>query len=288
MGPTASGKTALGISLAQERGGVILNADTMQCYADLRVITARPSEEEEAQAKHRMYGIWSAETMGNAALWMDLVSEEIRRVWAEGKLPILLGGTGMYLKTLQEGISPVPDIPLDLREHIRARWQADPDAFYAELQARDPEAAARFTARDKQRIVRAMEVLEHTGKSLSYWQSQPTQSPLPEAAFKELVVDRPREEVYARIDKRFEWMIEHGAIEEVQALVERLGLERESSTPDYPILRALGVPEIRAYLREELSREEMVALGQQKTRNYAKRQLTWIRNQCVDAEKIVV
>lgn len=302
MGPTASGKTATGIALAQEQDGVILNADTMQCYADLRIITARPSDEELAQAEHRMYGIWSAETNGNAALWMDTVVEEIRHVWAQGRLPILLGGTGMYLKTLQDGISPIPQTPPEVRKATKERWLADPDAFYAELLERDPELAKQRQPRDKQRLIRAMEVLDHTGKSLAYWQSQPTESPLPEAEFKELVVERDREELYARIDKRFELMVEQGAIEEIEALMAKL---TKSALPElteikagktetgydkysahYPILRAHGVPELMAYINGEMSLEDAIAKGQQNTRKYAKRQLTWIRNQCAGAEKV--
>lgn len=302
MGPTASGKTAFGITLAQERGGVILNADTMQCYADLRIITARPSDEELAQAEHRMYGIWSAETNGNAALWMDTVVEEIRRAWEQGKQPILLGGTGMYLKTLQDGISPIPQTPLEVRKATKERWAEDPDAFYEELLARDPEVAKARKPRDKQRLIRAMEVLDHTGKSLAFWQSQPTQSPLPEASFKELVVERDREELYARIDKRFELMVEQGAVEEVAALMEKLeAMDLPESTvihagntetgydkysAHYPILRAHGVPELMAYIKGDMSLEDAIAKGQQNTRKYAKRQLTWIRNQCAGAEKI--
>lgn len=288
MGPTASGKTALGISLAQRFGGVILNADTMQCYEDLHIITARPSAEEMQQAEHRLYGIWSADTNGNAALWMDLVVEQIRNLWADGKLPILLGGTGMYLKTLQTGISEIPDIPDAVRAAVKDRWAADPDAFYAEFAARDPELAAQRKPRDKQRVIRAMEVLEHTGKSLAYWQSQPKQSPLLEAHFIEAVVERPREELYVRIDQRFEQMVEQGALEEVRVLMEKLGVVREGEKYEahYPILRAHGVPELMAHLTGEMSLEEAIARGQQNTRNYAKRQLTWIRNQAPDALKL--
>ncbi len=280
MGPTASGKSALGICLAQKLGGVILNADAMQCYADLRIITARPGEEEEAQVPHRLYGIWEAKTHGNTALWQEAAIPEIRDVHAQGRLPILLGGTGMYIKSLMEGLAPIPQISEEVRHDVRQMWEDDPQAAYEKLLKEDRLTAGRLDANDKQRVIRALEVLEETGIGLEEWQAYETTPPFGEDQYLPYYVDMPRELVYERIDKRFEQMIEAGVLEEIKALMDK------TLSPSYPIMRAHGVPELMAHLKGKMSLEEAVAKAQQNTRNYAKRQMTWLRNQLPEAAPI--
>ncbi|MCI5048732.1 MAG: tRNA (adenosine(37)-N6)-dimethylallyltransferase MiaA [Rickettsiales bacterium] len=304
MGPTASGKTALGIRLAQALGGVIINADTMQCYADLSIITARPTDEEMAQAPHKLYGIWPVSTHGNAMMWQELAIAEIKNAHAAGKLPILLGGTGMYIKSLIEGMAEVPAIPPELHEATKARYEANPQAFYKELQTKDPVMAARLTEGDLQRQIRAMEVLEHTGKSLAAWQDMPANPVFPPESYTSCYIDWPREELYARIDQRFDMMIEEGVLTEIMQMMVAIksafpdadprdfeaasvrGIHEEQRVRKYqtlPLLRAHGVPEMMAYLCGDTTLEAAIDKAKQNTRNYAKRQLTFLRNQMPEA-----
>lgn len=265
-GPTAGGKSALAICLAETLGGVIINADAMQMYGDLRVLTARPTEEEESRVPHRLYGVLAATDNASVARWLKLAVPEIRAAWAVGKQPILVGGTGLYVQALMEGLADIPAIPPEAREEARRLG-------IAALAAHDPVMDARLKPGDTQRRLRALEVMLATGKSLAEWQGIPHESPLPEAVFNVFKVDRPREELYARIDKRFVEMVERGAIDEVAAL-------RSSARPPVrsSLYTAHGVPEITAYLTGALSLEAAVAQAQRHTRNYAKRQMTWLRN----------
>lgn len=274
MGPTASGKSAIALAIAKHVPAVIINADAMQMVAALRVLSARPSAAEEAQAEHALYGVLPPESPTSVAVWLGLVAPILRRAWAEGKLPLLVGGTGMYIKALMEGLAEVPPIPAAVRERVRALPR---EALYAALEAADPAMAARLKPGDTQRLLRALEVVEATGMSLADWQARRTPPLFPEAEFRCYYTEMRREEVYARIDRRFEAMLEAGALAEVEALM-ALGLP-----PETPILRAHGVPELAAYLRGEMPREEAIRKGQQNTRNYAKRQMTWLRNQLPDA-----
>lgn len=269
-GPTASGKSARALAIAQERGGVIINADAMQVYAELRILTARPSVEDEAVVPHRLYGVLPAREACSAARWLVLAAEAIRETWAQGKLPVVTGGTGLYLKALQEGLSPIPDVGADIR--------AEATRLYTEqgagaLQERDPAMAKRLKGGDSQRHTRALEVWLATGKSLAYWQRKPREVMFPEAEFSVEVVMQERAELYRRCDARFLVMLEQGALEEVKAL-KALNL-----STDLPAMRAVGVPELVAYLEGKMSLDEATAKAQQATRNYAKRQLTWFRNQ---------
>ncbi|MFN8929520.1 MAG: tRNA (adenosine(37)-N6)-dimethylallyltransferase MiaA [Alphaproteobacteria bacterium] len=316
-GATASGKSALAMELAATRPCVIINADAMQMYRPLRIITARPSPAEEATTPHALYGVLEAEESSSVARWLALVVPTIHRVWAEGKLPLLVGGTGMYLKALMEGLAEVPEIPPEVRERVRAsrveRRESskihgssdDPiigsSSLHALLTEKDPIMAARLKPGDTQRILRALEVIEATGKSLDYFQRQPAALPLPEARFHLFMTELPRAEIYRRIDARFLQMMEHGALEEVRALVAgealtQAGKKLYAACTTYhvpptthhasPLFKAHGVPELIAHLSGDMTLEAAIAKAQQNTRNYAKRQGTWLRNQFPEARRV--
>lgn len=216
-GPTGSGKTARALQAAAEKNGVIINADAMQTYADLRILSARPTEVEEQQAEHRLYGILDVFDPCTAARWVDIAAREIRQVWQENKTPILVGGTGMYIKSLMQGLSDIPGIPTDVRERVRSMKEP-----YAYLQQIDPEMAVRLKPGDSQRIARALEVMEATGTSLAEWQAKPMKPALPEADYTMEIIELAREELYARIDRRLDLMIEAGALEEVERLWQKV------------------------------------------------------------------
>lgn len=274
MGPTGSGKSAMALAIAARRPTVIINADAMQMVSSLRVLSARPTVEEEAQAEHALYGVLQPQEPTSVAVWLERVVPVITRAFAEHKLPLLVGGTGMYVKALQEGLAEVPPIPEAIRQKYRAMAQQE---LHPALAALDGEMASRLKPGDTQRLIRALEVKEATGRSLTYWQEQPAVRAFPEATFRYYYMAMPREEVYARIDRRFLAMMEQNALAEVKALL-ALGLPA-----DVPILRAHGVPELAAYLAGKIALNEAVSKGQQNTRNYAKRQMTWIRNQLPEA-----
>ncbi len=271
-GPTASGKSALAIDLAEAFGGVVINADSMQVYRELRQLTARPSPADEARVPHRLYGVMSVAETCSAARWRDMAVAEIEAAWAGGRLPIVAGGTGLYLEALTRGLSPIPDIPEAVRREARDLFAALGNAaFHARLAERDPVMAARLDAGNSQRLMRAWEVLEATGRSLAAWQALPPVGALA-APRLTLLLAPPRDLLYRRIDARFLAMIEAGALDEVAAL------DHVPLSGELPALKALGIPELRAHLRGGLGREQAVAAAQQATRNYAKRQLTWFRH----------
>jgi len=270
-GPTASGKSALALALAERTGGVVINADSMQVYRDLRVLSARPSVEEEARAPHLLYGHVDGAQDYSVAHWL----EDVRRVLGEldGRLPILIGGTGLYFKALTKGLSPIPSIPDAVRQRVRA-LSDDADALHARLTSLDPETALRLRPSDTQRLMRAMEVFEATGKPLARWQDERTEPPVLPAndALKIfLATDRPL--LRERIARRFHIMMEQGALDEVRALDAR-GLQA-----DRAILKAHGVPWLRRHLAGELTLEQAIEGGILDTRQYAKRQDTWFRHQ---------
>ena len=277
MGPTGAGKSALALAVAAARPTRIINADAMQMVDTLRVLTARPTIEEEAQAEHALYGILAPHEPTSVAVWLKLVEPLIRRTWAEGKLPLLVGGTGMYTKALMDGLATIPPIPEELREHLRALDEA---TVRARLEATDPTMAARLKVGDSQRNLRALEVFEATGVSLATWQQQAPKPLFPDATYHCFAATHPREEVYRRIDARFEKMMETGALDEVRALM-ALNL-----SPEIPIMRAHGVPELMAYLRGDMTFADAITKSQQNTRNYAKRQMTWLRNQLPEAVEV--
>lgn len=282
-GPTASGKSALAADVAAAFNGVVINADSMQVYRELEIITARPNAGDTAKAPHRLYGVLSAAERCSAAHWRALALIEIDAALAAGRLPVMAGGTGLYLRALEQGLAPVPDIPEAVRRDARALYESiGPEAFHAELAQRDPDMAARLNVSDTQRLLRAWEVVAATGHSLAAWQAQQSGQEGETGAdnrrstklsFLKLAVIPPREELYARCDARFAAMASAGAVEEVEALL-AMGLD-----PDLPVMKAIGVREFGGYLRGELSLEAAVSMAQQETRRYAKRQLTWLRHQ---------
>ena len=266
-GPTASGKSAHALEIAQKQPAVIINADSMQVYRDFPILTAQPSQEEQQQVPHKLYGFLGVDEKCDAASWATLAATEIKSAWAKNQLPILVGGTGLYLKTLIQGIAPIPNIPDQARKNAASLLaELGHDAFYAQLLEKDP-TSAHLKIGDTQRILRAYEVIEATGKPLSYWYAQPTRQFFDAATFKGEIILPERAELYARCDKRFHQMIEKGAIAEVQK---------------HPLdlsIKIIGVPELQSFLRGEISKEKAIEKASQATRNYAKRQYTWFRNQ---------
>lgn len=269
-GPTASGKSARAIELARSQNGVIINADATQCYADLQVVSARPSAGELAQADHRLYGIWQGDRMASVADWLAVAVSEIKECWQAGSLPIICGGTGFYLKALMEGLSPIPDTDPAIRDELRTQ---STEALYERLKECDPTLAKTIDSQNRQRLTRAVEVFESTGIALSEWQTRPKELPLKKATFELEVIDLPRKTLYERCDSRFDIMLECGAVAEVSSLLEK-------GYPAYmPVMKAVGVPELTAYIKGEIELETASELAKQNTRRYAKRQLTWLRNQ---------
>jgi len=273
-GPTASGKSALALAVAERHGGVIVNADSMQVYRDLRIITARPSVAEEGRVPHRLYGHVDAAENYSVGRWCQDVRAVLEEAKSAGHVPVLVGGTGLYFKALTQGLSAVPPTPSDIRAAVRARCDAEgAAALHAELVRRDPLMAARLKPGDRMRIARALEVLEATGRSLADWHRDGLPAMLdPDEALKIfLVIDRA--ELLRRIDARFDAMLTAGALDEVRGLVAR-GLD-----PMLPAMKAHGVPWLRRHLAGEIGLEEAAAGGKNDTRRYTKRQLTWFRHQ---------
>lgn len=269
-GPTASGKSALALALAQAHNGAVINADASQVYADLRVLSARPTAREEALAPHRLFGHIDGAQACNAARWAADARAEIDVAHARGRLPILCGGTGLYIRTLLDGIAPVPDIDPDIRAQVRAMPVAD---AHAALTREDPVAAARLAPADTTRVARALEVVRSSGRPLADWQRDKVGGIGDRITLAPFILLPPRDWLIDRCDRRFGLMVEDGAIEEVEALLPR------HLNPDLPVMRAIGVPEIAAWLRGEIDRDTMLERGRLATRQYAKRQYTWFSNQ---------
>lgn len=272
-GPTASGKSALALRLAKERGGVIINADSMQVYRDLRLLTARPSEADEHEAPHRLYGHVPGDEAYSAARFAKEAASEIACADGEGAIPIIIGGTGLYFRALLSGLSPVPEIRQDIRAHWRAEAERlGPAALHEVLASRDAVMAARLKPTDPQRITRALEVLDTTGRSLALWQEEPGTPVLEEEACERYVVSPPREELHRRCDLRFDLMMEGGALDEVRHL-KSLNLD-----PGLPVMRALGVRPLLLHLEGKLDLDEAITQAKAETRQFAKRQVTWLRS----------
>ena len=280
-GPTASGKSRLAVALAEALGefggGRIVNADALQVYRELRIVTARPGAADEAREPHGRYGVLSALDVCSAARWRGMAMAEIRAAHADGAVPIVVGGSGLYFKVLTEGIAAVPEIPEEVRREGRSRLaQLGAAGLHAEIAAADGESAAAIAPGDSQRVVRAWEVLEATGDSLLAWQRRAgPPEPLPGPVAR-LVLLPPREDVYAAASARVVRMVADGALDEVAAFA------RLDPAPDLPAARALGVPEFRAVLAGGLRIEDAVAAIQRGSRRYAKRQFTWYRHQATD------
>jgi tRNA dimethylallyltransferase len=278
-GPTASGKSALALELAQKTGGVVINADSMQVYRDLRIITARPTPEEEAKAPHLLYGHVDAAINFSAGSWVADAAAALAQARAQNRLPIFVGGSGLYFKALTRGLSAVPPIPSGIREAVRARLERDGvEALHAELALRDPQSAERLKPRDRTRIARALEVVEATGRSLTDWHRDGLPPLLPPGQFNALFLEPDREALYARIDARFDAMLKAGALDEVEALASR------KLASLLPAMKAHGVPALIRHLRGEISLDEATAIGAADTRHYAKRQFTWFRHQLPEFE----
>ena len=269
-GPTASGKSALAIRLAEITDGVVINADASQLYNDLSVLSARPSEEDMARAPHRLFGTADGAAACSAADWAADAWQAIEESWGQGRLPILTGGTGLYIRTLLEGIAPVPAIDPAVRNEVRALELAE---AWRALEGEDPEAAARLRPSDSSRIARALEVVRSTGRPISAWQAERIGGIGGKVGLIPCILLPPREWLVARCDTRFEAMLDAGAIEEVETLLAR------KLAPDLPVMRAIGVREIASWLSGEIDRKTMMAQAQAATRQYAKRQYTWFRNQ---------
>jgi tRNA dimethylallyltransferase len=274
-GPTASGKSDVAVRLAirlrqQGREAVVINADSAQVYADLAVLSARPSAEEMQGIEHRLFGEWDGAEACSAADWAARAREVIAKVHARSAVPILVGGTGLYLRTLLDGIAPVPPIDPAVRELVRALPVAE---TFAALQVEDPRRAAVLSPADTTRVARALEVVRSTGRSLAAWQADLVGGIGTAVALHPAVLLPPRDWLYHRCDLRFALMLEQGALAEVEALLAR------RLDPALPVMRAIGVPELSALLAGEISRDEAASHGAQATRNYAKRQFTWFRNQ---------
>ncbi len=278
-GPTASGKSALAMAIAEEFDGVIINADSMQVYQGLRVLTARPSVEDEEKLPHRLYGFLKPTELCTAASWRDAALREIEAARAEGKLPIVAGGTGLYFDILTKGIAEIPPISSDVRDRLRGLQRDEGTAIiFEQLKLKDPAMAARLKEGDTQRLLRALEVIEETGTSLLDWQAKAPTGPILDGERLWLALTPEREWVYERCNQRLDWMLEEGgALQEVTALKE-LSLD-----PSLPIMKALGVPELMSVLDADMDLEEAKDRIKMLTRRYAKRQMTWIRNKMCEA-----
>lgn len=277
-GPTASGKSALAIEVANRLNGVVVNADSAQVYRDLRIITARPSAEEEARAPHRLYGYRAALDPFSVADWLADIAVALDELAAENRIPVIVGGTGLYFRALTEGLVTVPEIPDDIRAHWRQRADREGSiALHEDLARLDPRMAERLLPSDSQRITRALEVIDATGRSLLDWQADAPATPLlPPDDCLRLVIEVDRALLHDRINRRFVAMIEEGALDEARAFA-ALGVPE-----DRPAARAIGVRPLVAATRGEIPLDEAIARGQAESRQYAKRQVTWQRHQMAD------
>ena len=272
-GPTASGKSRLALETAERTGAVIVNADSQQLYADLRILSARPTAEDEARAEHRLYGIADAADAWSVGRWSRAVMPVLAELAAESRPALLVGGTGLYFNALTRGLADIPDIPDSVRDEIGALYDsAGEGSVRRRLVETDPQSEAAIESGDRQRLIRALAVLTVTGQPLSVWRAD-TRPLLAEGSWEAIVVEPPRDRLYAACDARVVTMVDQGALDEVRALVAR------RLDPTLPAMKAVGVRDFAAHLRGEVSLAEAITAVQQATRNYAKRQLTWFRNQ---------
>ncbi len=274
-GPTASGKSAIAARLAERLDAVVINADSMQVYQGVGILTAQPPAALQARQPHRLYGIMAPWQSCSAGAWRGLATEACREAWQDNRLPVLVGGSGLYIRSLLQGLSPIPDIPAPLRDESRALLVSlGNQEFHRRLALRDPVMAARLDPGNSQRLVRAWEVLAATGKSLADWQAEPRLGGVP-AHCCTVILAPPRDSLYASCDDRLAAMVRQGALDEVAGLL-ALGL-----APGQPVMKALGVAQLADYLQGSLDLDAALALARQATRNYAKRQSTWFRHQLI-------
>ena len=276
-GPTASGKSALALTLAGRFNGMIVNADSMQVYRDLRVITARPTPQEEARAPHRLYGQVDAAENYSTGRWIKDVAAALQDIRAAGRLPIIVGGTGLYFSALTKGLAAVPPIPPDIRDEVRGRLARDGvEPLRAELERLDPKTAARLRINDRSRISRALEVVKATGRSITDWHKDGMPPVLDSGKTAKVFLTVDRKELVGRIEARFDAMLAAGALDEVRALAAR------KLDPTLPAMKAHGVPWLMRHLRGEIALAKAAEGGKNDTRRYTKRQFTWVRHQLAD------
>jgi tRNA dimethylallyltransferase len=275
-GPTASGKSAVALELARRHHGLIVNADALQVYRELSILSARPSEEDERQVPHRLYGVMPAAEAYSVGCWLPQARAAIEEAWGLGRIPIVTGGTGLYFKALEEGLAPLPAISAPIRDGWRRRLAREgPEALHEELKRRDKGEALRVRPSDGQRIVRALEVLQSTGRPLAEWHKGTGGGLLHSASVLRLYLSPPRQKLYAAIGDRFDRMIAKGAVSEVKALL-ALGLD-----PNLPAMKATGVRELTGFILGSATLEEACRIAKQESRRYAKRQLTWARRNMI-------
>ncbi|WGF88229.1 tRNA (adenosine(37)-N6)-dimethylallyltransferase MiaA [Marinivivus vitaminiproducens] len=280
-GPTASGKSDLALRLAERTGGVVINADALQLYRDLSILTARPGPSAMARAPHRLYGVLAGDEPGSAGVWLERMRTVLREAAESGRTPIVAGGTGFYIEALLQGLAPVPDIPADIRGEVRALGRAEgASAVRQALAVHDPVMAGTLPPTDAQRLMRALEVVRATGRTLAWWQAQPRlRLDLP-APVRAITLMPPRAILHARIASRFDAMLADGALEEVRALT-ALGLPE-----DAPVMKAVGVPELRAVLKGAIGWDQARERAVIASRRYAKRQVTWLRHRSAGFARI--
>ena len=275
-GPTASGKSRLALTVAARLGGEIVNADSMQIYADLRILTARPSPTEALSAPHHLFGVVDAAAVWSVGRWLAAAGEALAEIARRGRPAIVVGGTGLYFRALTRGLAETPPVPPEIRSYVQASYDdLGEAALRAALRAIDGAAEARIAPGDRQRLTRAREVFDASGRALSSWISE-TKPALAPGVWRGVVIDPPRRVLYDRCDARLTAMIAAGALAEVERLMAR------RLSPSQPILKALGVTPLAAHLRGEITLDAAIALAQQDTRRYAKRQMTWFRHQAPD------
>jgi tRNA dimethylallyltransferase len=276
-GPTASGKSALALALAEKLGGAIINADSMQVYRDLRIITARPTPEEEVRAPHRLYGHVDAAENFSVGRWCSEIADVLAAAQRDARTAIVVGGTGLYFSALTQGLAAVPPIPAQIRNEVRARLASDGvEALHAELTQRDPAAAARLMSGDRARVTRALEVVLATGRSILQWHEANMPARVDAALVAKIFLMPDRDVLLRRIDARFDAMMAAGAMDEVRALAGR------HLDPNLPAMKAHGVPWLIRHLNGEIALAEAIEGGKRDTRQYTKRQATWFRNQLPD------
>jgi len=273
-GPTASGKSKLAIDLALKLNGEIINADSMQVYKDTPILSAVPSKKEKALIPHHLFEIYESSVHGNVVDWLECCVKKIKEIWQQGKMPIVVGGTGLYLNNLINGTTPIPFTPQNIREKIYAEMQANSlEYMYEKLQTLDEETANKLSKNDTTRILRALEVFEATGIKLSDWYKKPMLKKLPEASFFTIVLLPGIAELEAKCAIRFEQMVKEGALQEVETLA------CKNLKDNLPAMKALGVPELLKYIKGEIPLDEAIFQAKLHTRQYAKRQLTWFHRQ---------